>query len=166
MSDARLPTIRAEPLTAESFAAYGAVHDSPAPGRRVYLDAALANRRPVAAKASLSVAHIGARPARPLPLAVIERHPFSSQSFAPLDPGRYLVMVAEKDAAGAADLTRLRLFVGDASQSFTYGADVWHGPITPLDGPMRFAIMMFNDGTSGDEELIRYDAPFAYAAVA
>ena len=78
-----------------------------------------------------------------------------------MDPGRFLVVAAPKNADGGADLSQIRAFVGRDFQSFTYGPDVWHGPITALDNPQRFAIMMFNDGASGDEDVVRHAAPFA-----
>ncbi len=153
--------IAAEPLAAETFKPFGDVFTAPGQGERVWLDPSLVNRRPVAAKASLSLAFVAARAERPLPLTIVERHVYSSQSFTPLDAGRFLVVAGPKNAEGGADLAQLRAFVGSGFQSFTYGADMWHGPITALDGPMRFAIMMFNDGTSGDEEVVRHAAPFA-----
>ncbi|MGL4323026.1 MAG: ureidoglycolate lyase [Beijerinckiaceae bacterium] len=154
-------TLTAQPLTAAAFAPYGHVTESPALGARNYMDANLVNRRPVAGKASLSIACIEPRTERPLPLSVIERHVFSSQSFVPLNDGRYLVLVAPKRPDGSADVQQAQAFLAAPGQSITYSPDIWHGPMTPLDQPMHFAIMMFNDGTSGDEEVIRHDAPFA-----
>lgn len=158
-------TIQSEPLTAESFAPYGHVTPAPNLAQRIFMDAQLVNRRAVAAKASLSLIRIPAQSARPLPLAMIERHEFSSQTFVPLDAGRYLVLVADKRADGMADLQKLRAFIANSDQAMTYNADIWHGPMTPLDGDMRFAIQMFLDGVSGDEEVIRYDTPFAMLAL-
>ncbi len=152
--------IVAEPLTPEAFAPFGAVFDPPAPKGRVYLDTSLVNLRDHA-KASYSIVHVAPQLARPLPLSVVERHEFSSQSFTPLDHGRFLVVAGPKNGEGGADLDRIRVFVGSSFQSFTYGANVWHGPITPIDNPVRFAIMMFNDFVSGDEEVVRMSAPFA-----
>ncbi|MGL4811057.1 MAG: ureidoglycolate lyase, partial [Beijerinckiaceae bacterium] len=149
-------TITAEPLTAEQFAPFGHVATLPDLGGRIWCDRHMVNRRPIAAKASLSIAMIAARAERPMPLSVIERHMYSSQSFVPLDKGRYLVLVAPKNTAGAADVDGLRAFIATHDQMMTYGPDIWHGPMTPLDNPMRFAIQMFNDGTSGDEEVIRH----------
>lgn len=157
--------IHAKPLTAQAFAAYGHVTDHPGPGNRIYMDKQLFNQRPVAAKTSMSIACIHARSERPLPLSVIERHEFSSQSFIPLDEGRYLVIAAPKNSDGSADVTKIEAFIATSAQSMTYNANIWHGPMTPLDGPMRFAIIMFNDGGSGDEELIRHGQPFAMAAL-
>lgn len=153
--------IKAEPLTAEAFRPFGAVYDPPALKQRVYLDPSLTNLRADKAHASYSIAHVGPQLARPLPLSVVERHEFSSQSFTPLDSGRFLVVAGPKNAEGGADLSKMRVFVASDFQSFTYGADVWHGPITPLDGPIRFAIMMFRDETAADEEVVRLAEPFA-----
>ncbi|MBN9063789.1 MAG: ureidoglycolate lyase [Rhizobiales bacterium] len=153
-------TIKPEPLTGDAFAPFGAAFDPPALTQRVSLDNSLVNLRPGVARASYSVTQAAPQLARPAPVSIVERHAFSSQSFTPLDPGRYLVIAGPKNAEGGADLATMRVFIGSGFQSFTYNADVWHGPITPLDSPMRFAIMMFNDGTSGDVELIRFPDPY------
>ena len=98
---------------------------------------------------------------------ILERHPFTTQTFAPLgvDPSgarRYLVIVAPslapsaEDATlpapapgsgenadlpgrGLPDLTRLRAFVATGSQAVTYGAGTWHAPMAAL-GPAGSAI--------------------------
>ena len=94
---------------------------------------------------------------------ILERHPFTTQTFAPLgvDPAadrRYLVIVAPSlapspdDAAlpapsasgdlpgrGLPDLKGLRAFVATGNQAVTYGAGTWHAPMAAL-GPAGSAI--------------------------
>ena len=42
----------------------------------------------------------------------------------------------------------------------TYGVGVWHHPFTVLDRPARFAIVMWRDGTSADDDFVDVP-PFA-----
>jgi ureidoglycolate lyase len=35
----------------------------------------------------------------------------------------------------------------------------WHHPVTVLDGPASFAVLMWRDGTAGDEEFVPVTAP-------
>ena len=84
----------------------------------------------------------------------MERHAWSSQSFVPLDPARWLVLVAPHAAAGGPDMARAAAFVAGPGQGVTYGADVWHHGLTVLDAPARFAVFMWRDGTVGDEEFV------------
>jgi ureidoglycolate lyase len=35
----------------------------------------------------------------------------------------------------------------------------WHHPLTVLDGPASFAVLMWRDGTTGDEEFVPVDPP-------
>jgi len=150
--------IRAEPLTAAAFAPFGAVLEPPAePGRR-YFDALLVNRR-AGAQASLSIAQL--EPLAPLPLVatMLERHEFSSQSFLPLTPARYLVIVAPAAADGGPDPAGVRAFVAAGGQGISYHAGTWHHGMTVLDAPASFAIVMFRDGGAGDEEFVTLPAP-------
>ncbi|ETS81599.1 hypothetical protein PFICI_06601 [Pestalotiopsis fici W106-1] len=91
---------------------------------------------------------------------ILERHPFTTQTFAPLsgdgESTRYLVIVAptlpsssgsdEKlpapaeatDGKGALpgrgfpDLTRVQAFIATGRQAVTYGAGTWHAPMVAL----------------------------------
>jgi ureidoglycolate lyase len=147
----------AEPLTAEAFAPFGEVLTAPdAPGR-VYIDAALANRRDHA-KASLSFTHKMPN-ALPLASTTMERHLHSSQSFVPMEAGRWLAIVAPHGADGKPDMARAKAFLARPDQGVTYGADVWHHPFTVIDRPARFAIFMWKDGSSADDEFVEV-APF------
>lgn len=91
---------------------------------------------------------------------VLERHPFTTQTFVPLTKDgartRYLVIVAptlepgngedeglpvpleERDGngklpgRGLPDLSRLRAFIATGAQAVTYGAGTWHAPMVTL----------------------------------
>ncbi|KAI1142491.1 hypothetical protein F5Y05DRAFT_228272 [Hypoxylon sp. FL0543] len=87
------------------------------------------------------------------PLNILERHPYTTQTFIPLNASpksRYLVIVAPsrppEDAdrhlpapagdglpgRGLPDLSRLRAFVATGAQAVTYGAGTWHAPMAAL----------------------------------
>ena len=149
----------AEPLTAAAFAPYGDVLEAPAEPGRTYFDAGLANDRPSAA-ASLAVARIAPVAALPLLATRMERHEFSSQSFVPIDAARFIAIVAPKAAHGGPDEAAARAFVAAPGQGVTYHADIWHHPMTVLDRPARFAVLMWLAHSNTDEEFVTLDAPF------
>jgi len=100
------------------------------------------------------------------PVTVLERHPYTTQTFIPLSANparRYLVIVAPSlppsDAdknlpvptspstnphagsrklpgRGLPDIRRLRAFIATAEQAVTYGAGTWHAPMAAL-GPVN-----------------------------
>ncbi|KAI1177185.1 ureidoglycolate hydrolase [Nemania sp. FL0916] len=101
-------------------------------------------------------------------IAVLERHPFTSQTFIPLTADatkRYLVVVAPTLAAtthdadlpvpagpgrlpgaGLPDLRRLTAFVASGAQAVTYAAGTWHAPMIalgPADSTVDFVVVQF-----------------------
>jgi len=142
-----------QPLTKEAFAPFGDVIDVPDTAGRTYYEDALGNLRP-AAHASLSVSLKAETPERPLRSDYLERHEFSSQTFMPLDVSRYLIVVAPHAAAGGPDFAGVRAFIATGKQGVTYRANTWHHGLTVLDRPGRFAVFMWRDGGTGDEEFV------------
>jgi ureidoglycolate lyase len=151
--------IKPERLRAEAFAPFGdALEAPPAPGRNFFGDG-LANRRPSAAP-SLAVACVPPLSVLPLVAIRMERHEFSSQSFLALDVARWLVIVAPKAANGGPDTARARAFLAGPGQGVTYRADTWHHPLTVLDRPARFAVLIWLERSNTDEEFVTLDRPF------
>ncbi|KAI1211636.1 uncharacterized protein F4807DRAFT_418503 [Annulohypoxylon truncatum] len=98
---------------------------------------------------------------------ILERHPFTTQTFVPLGASaetRYLVIVAPSRAPSAADedfpvpeggslpgrglpdLRGLRAFVATGAQAVTYGAGTWHAPMAalgPAGSAIDFVVMQF-----------------------
>ena len=151
-------TIVAEPLTAEAFKAFGTVLEGSSVPGRVFVSDTLANGRP-RAPVCLSVATVEPKMDLPLQVKVLERHEHSSQTFVPLHVSRYLVLATLDAPGGGPDLTRLRAFVARAGQGVTYAMGTWHHPVTVLDTPASFAVLMWRDGTSGDEEFVPVTTP-------
>ena len=182
MASRPLPTILvAEPLTPESFAPYGHVVAARASGyggnqgtaSRSDGLAELQNARPGGATANVCVFRSSARELgaalagtpgdeASFEVALLERHPYSSQLFVPLNaPRRYLVVVAlpaaeppgvdvRREGAAPPDMTTLRAFMARRDQGVNYAAGVWHHPLAALDGATDFACVVYEDGTPDD----------------
>ena len=84
----------------------------------------------------------------------MERHQWSSQSFVPLSPVPFLVVVAPSGPNGRPDIGEARAFRAEGGQGITYLRDVWHHPMAVLEAPACFVVLMWRDRTSGDEELV------------
>jgi ureidoglycolate lyase len=146
-------------LTPKAFAPFGEVLAAPSEFGRTYIETSLANGRQ-AAKPSLSFSL--SKPIERLPLVAVqmERHEFSSQSFVPMDPGRFFVIVAPKLASGLPDAARAQAFITAPGQGVTYGLNVWHHPLSVIERPIRFAIFMWLERSKTDEEFVQLPEPF------
>ena len=152
-----MKSIVALPLEPEAFRPFGDVFEAPGDYRRVYVSDALDSGR-AAARPSLSVLRVKPVITPALVATRMERHEFSSQSFIPMDAGRYLVIVAPMSATGGPDESRLMAFVAHGGQGITYGMNVWHHPLTVLDRDATFAITMWLDGSATDEQFVDLSA--------
>ncbi|KAK1828182.1 ureidoglycolate hydrolase [Podospora conica] len=116
---------------------------------------------------------------RAFPVTVLERHPYTAQTFIPLtaDPAkRYLVVVAPSlppspaderlpvpttpgpfrplPGRGLPDLRRLRAFVATGKQAVTYAAGTWHAPMVALGDAgtaMDFVVVQFANGVAVED---------------
>ena len=149
--------LTALPLTAEAFAPFGEVLEAPANPGRLYFDDSLGNLR-ASAHPSLSIVTRAPIEGLPLEVKVLERHEFSSQSFLPLEIGRWLIVAAPHAEEGKPDVKRARAFLATAGQGITLRPNTWHHALTVLDKPARVAVLMWCDGTRGDEEFVNVPA--------
>jgi len=111
------------------------------------------------------------------PVEILERHPFTTQTFVPLglsakeqDQARYLVIVAPSlpptgdddelpvpsgnnlPGRGLPDLDRMRAFVAKGSQAVTYGAGTWHAPMVAIGSrPIDFVVIQFANGVGMED---------------
>lgn len=154
--------ITVEPLTPDAFKPFGDVIHIPVEPGRVYFDDALGNLRPHA-RASLSTVLRAPAPSLPLRVEMLERHEFSSQTFIAIDAESWLVVVAPHGAGGGPDISGARAFLATNKQGVTYRANTWHHGLTVFNKPAQFAVYMWRDGTSGDEEFVQID-PFTVIA--
>ena len=141
--------IKVEPLSAEAFAPYGQVFALPPPGSRTNITPFLENLRE---HAGVKL-HISCRAPTSLPFIgrTMERHPYSSQAFIPLNVSRYLVAVAPHATNGGPELSKVQAFCARGDQGVNYRANVWHAPMVVLDRDGQFAVLMWQDGTATDE---------------
>jgi ureidoglycolate lyase len=150
-------TVTATPIDAASFAPYGDMLLQPPGGNRTDWSAALANPRP---QASISLTTANVPMTRfPAPLRGMERHPFSFQTFIPLDASGYLVCVAPGGADDLPAMDQMRAFIVPAGMAITYHANAWHHPMLALDRPGQFAILMWMSGGDDDEEFVDLGQP-------
>lgn len=107
------------------------------------------------ARAILSL-FIGQPRSLPYEVSMMERHPFGSQSFQPLDGRDWLVVVAEDEGGKPG---RPRLFLATGRQGINIGANVWHHPLMALDKPSAFLVV---DRDGPGINLEEHDYPQAY----
>ncbi|MCJ1334014.1 Ureidoglycolate lyase [Thelotrema lepadinum] len=95
-----------------------------------------------------------------LQLSVLERHPFTTQTFVPMDESRgasYLVAVApSKYTRGSMhdlpDVENMRAFIANGTQAITYGAAVWHAPMMVLgEHAITFVVTQFVNDVPEDD---------------
>lgn len=93
---------------------------------------------------------------------VLERHPFSTQTFIPMgqDLARksYLVIVAETDTSTSPsnypDPASVRAFICRGNQLITYGQGVWHAPMVVVDEKCQhidFAVLIHENGVENED---------------
>ena len=150
--------ITAEPLHPETFAPFGDVLECSEQPTRRFFNESLENTR-ANAKVNLSIARVLPADNPPFTIKMMERHPYSSQTFIPIKVSRYLVIVAPGNAT-APDIDGVCAFVADSYQGITYRCGTWHHSLTVLDEVADMAVLMWCDGSKGDEEFIDLKSPF------
>ena len=132
-----------DPLTTRVFAPFGDVLDTEgAPDKIInqglcgrYHDRAALDFGDGRAGISLFLAEPRSLP---LTLDMVERHPEGSQAFLPMTDAPFLVVVAP-DADGAPG--RPQAYLTAPGQGINFHRGVWHGVLTPLHAPGRFAVV-------------------------
>ncbi|APZ53033.1 ureidoglycolate lyase [Salipiger abyssi] len=135
--------IAAEPLTAEGFAPFGDVLEvAGAPDKIInqglcgrHHDRAALDFGP-GGRAGISLFDAEPR-SLPYRLEMVERHPDGSQAFLPMHEHPWLVIVAEPGPVPGA----IRAFLAAPGQGINFHRGTWHGVLTPLHAPGRFAVV-------------------------
>ncbi len=123
--------------------------------KRINYVGKLSNNRSIAAKPNLCVFKCTPRPL-PFDVKLLERHPYSSQTFIPMNAKRrYLVVVAQ--GGDQPDLGTLAAFVATNTQGINYNMGCWHHPMIALDEETDFACLVWEDGTDADCEVVELD---------
>ena len=123
------------PLTAENFAPFGQVIDRRHHSHFLinggsterYHNMAKVTLGPNDGDAIISVFRKPIADVLPLPITMLERHPYGSQAFIPLKGCPFLIVVAPP--ADQPDPNAMRFFISDGSQGVNYAAGVWHHPL-------------------------------------
>lgn len=146
--------IQAQTIDPDSFAAYGEIIQHAGDKRRHDLAVPFATAgRPL--NQAIWVNKLGRHPDRSVAVDLLERHPYSAQTFIPLQPSRCLVVVALSDPAGQPDLETLRAFVTRQGQGVAYRPSVWHYSFTSLDTANEVAVIMGDSGGQDDTQYAR-----------
>ena len=89
---------------------------------------------------------------------VLERHPFSTQTFVPMAlrlDYAYLVIVARSHpSTHLPDPASAEAFVCRGNQSVTYGAGTWHAPMVVIDASVPhidFAVLVHENGVPDED---------------
>lgn len=135
--------IKTQPLTAAGFAPFGDVLDfSGAPDKLInqglcgrYHDRATLVHHD--GRAGISLFDAAARQL-PYRLEMMERHPLGSQAFLPMTEAVFLVIVAPDDQGRPGQPVA---FLTEPHMGVNYHANIWHGVLTPLSAPGRFAVI-------------------------
>ena len=131
------------PLTAKAFAPYGDVLEITGTPDKIINQGMFGRYHDLAtldfADGQAGISLFNAKP-RTFPHIVdmVERHPLGSQAFIPLNPCRFLVVVAE-DQDGIP--VNLMAFITAPGQLVNLHRNTWHGVLCPINAPGQFAVI-------------------------
>ncbi len=155
--------IVARPLTREAFEPYGEVIETagaksyPINNGNCIRFHDLANVEAQGPNARVLINIFRGQPyAFPLRLNLVERHPFGSQAFMPLEGRPFLVAVCHDTVDGPGEP---EAFVTAPGQGVNYARNVWHAVLTPIGSPQDFLVVdRGGDGSNLEEHT--FDAPY------
>lgn len=88
-------------------------------------------------------------------ISVLERHPFTTQTFIPMcrssDEQAYLIAVAPNAPDGMPDWNQTQAFVAKGAQGVTYSAGVWHAPMVTIGKETMLAAFNYENGVADDD---------------
>jgi ureidoglycolate lyase len=148
--------ITADFLTRENFAEFGEVIETegaenyPINNGMCTRYHALAKAEAAGPNAHVLINIVRAKPHFfPLELKLVERHPFGSQAFVPLNGKRYLVVVCHEGENGPGDP---HAFVAEGHQGVNYPRNLWHAVLTQINEAQDFLVVdRGGDGTNLEE---------------
>jgi ureidoglycolate lyase len=145
-----MPIIPIMPLTPKAFAPFGDVVDV-AGSHPITINEGFAQRINGLAKVDIqgetgvvNVSLFQAR-TRPQPIAIrmMERHPYGSQMFYPLQDKPWLVVVCDDPRVPAS----FRAFRATGRQGVNYARNIWHHPLLVLEDRERFMVVDRGDSS-------------------
>lgn len=156
----KFEVLEVEPLTKAAFAPFGDVIEVNGAERRLinngtterFHDLARVEAAGTDARVLINIFR-GQSFTAPIDILMMERHPFGSQAFMPLNGRPFLVVVAE-DAEGKP--ARPRAFLARGDQGVNYWRNVWHHPLVSLEQTSDFLIV---DRAGNEDNLEEYFLP-------
>jgi ureidoglycolate hydrolase len=115
------------------------------------------NLRPETARLNVCVFRCQALVLHELSVNMLEKHPFSTQVFMPMQDGRYITIVAL--GAEQPDLRTLRAFVVQSPAGISYRPGIWHYPMTALGEALDLACLVYEDDGAGDCTVFNLQQP-------
>lgn len=159
--------LKIQPLTREAFAPFGEVIETD-PSAMRYINGGTTERYHALAEAEATgedarvIINIFRGSPRTFPYAVdmMERHPFGSQSFSPIDNRPWLVVVAEDEGGKPG---RPKVFRAGGRQGVNYRRNVWHHPLMTVGAVSDFLVV---DRLGKGVNLVEYayETPFVIEA--
>lgn len=142
-----------QPLTAEAFQPFGVVIEAD-PAKSFLINDGTTQRFDKLAsvevgeegQAAISIFRASRWP-QPIEIRMFERHPLGSQSFFPLSPHPWLVVVADGEAPSS---ETCRAFLARGDQGVQLAAGTWHHPLLVLEAMQDFLVV---DRTGPGENL-------------
>ncbi|WP_442595281.1 ureidoglycolate lyase [Parapusillimonas sp. JC17] len=153
-----LLSIEAEPLTAAAFEPFGTVIEHTGEGRRHYITEAFRGQA-AASEPSMWISRVMTPTRMPLVIEWMERHPFSTQTFVPMGPAHFLIVVCLSGEDGLPDPASFRAFVSRPGQGVTYRRNVWHYGLSVFDTPTDFIVAMSLTGNKDDDVFFTLGQP-------
>ena len=137
-----------ETLTQEAFADFGQVIDSESAQTSFLINGGTTQRFHDLAQVEIQgearggISIFRAQPRHfPFAISMLERHPYGSQAFMPLNQRPYLVVVAPALDASQPDISQLRLFKASGTQGVNYALGTWHHPLICLEETADFLVV-------------------------
>ncbi|UUM26967.1 ureidoglycolate lyase [Acinetobacter colistiniresistens] len=141
--------IEIRPLTQDSFAAFGDVIEK-SNKDFIPINQGLTERYHALSLAQVSGDQVAVGMsifhnlfATPIPfhIEMLERHPYGSQSFIPLQQQQFIVVVALPFDQTGPDEQRIQAFISNGQQGVTYHQGVWHHPLITLEADSDFLVV-------------------------
>jgi len=94
-------------------------------------------------------------PTVPSSIAMLERHPISTQAFIPLAAGPTIYIVCDAEETPTPET--IRAFIGHAGQGINYDVGVWHHPLISVNGGDYLVIDRAGPGDGFDQDYEEVD---------
>ncbi|MDH0030114.1 MULTISPECIES: ureidoglycolate lyase [unclassified Acinetobacter] len=141
--------IQIQPLTQESFAPFGDVIEKE--NRDCFpINNGLTERYHALSLAQvsgdnvavgMSIFHNLAATELPFQIEMLERHPYGSQSFIPLQQQKFVIVVALPLDHTQPDEQQIFAFLSNGKQGVNYHQGVWHHPLLTLEANSDFLVI-------------------------